>query len=108
MKLSENCIARKVCVKLNVLKELNNSRMAASSPWRESYWRNVSYVEGLLCAAEVITIFIILLYVSDIMSAMVLQCIKYDPIHCSQVQRGPQIVQIFGKNIHPCPMGTQF
>ena len=44
---------------LNVSKELNSSRMAASSPWRESYWRNVSYVEGLLCAAEVITIFII-------------------------------------------------
>ena len=32
--------------------------MATSNIWSEGYWRNVSFVQGLLCAAEVITIFI--------------------------------------------------
>ena len=32
-------------------------RMAARKAWREGYWRNVSFVERLLCAAEVITWF---------------------------------------------------
>ena len=32
--------------------------MAISNTWSEGYWRNVSFVQGLLCAAEVITIFI--------------------------------------------------
>ena len=30
--------------------------MATSNIWSEGYWRNVSFVQGLLCAAEVITI----------------------------------------------------
>ena len=32
-------------------------RMAARKAWREGYWRNVSFIERLLCAAEVITWF---------------------------------------------------
>ena len=72
MKLSESCIyARKVCVKLNVLKELNSSRMAASSPWRESYWRNVSYVEGLLLYKSTsIQLFLVLIIVCFIKRAV--------------------------------------
>ena len=61
--------ARKNCAKFRQLcernqifwilgKYQNSSRMATSNIWSEGYWRNVSFVQGLLCAAEVITIFI--------------------------------------------------
>ena len=56
----------------------NNSRMAASNVWREGYWRNVSFLQGLLCAAEVI-----------------IELFFFEPttciLHCAQFKRGPKI-----------------